>query len=424
MRRLKFITGAIVACTLSASALAGPTDAELADRIDAFNAWGESTSPQAVEQELPTKLRELTDSYPISELSAHQIGMLGLYILQDGRYIGDAMAAAEAQAQEDGADGAVGEVVAGWLWMRQQRVPPTADELLTVLNHEGLDEALASGRAHQVFEMAGIFAAYRPEPQVKPHLDALTALIGKIPSSGQYEPALLGAQLYDAVSKYVDDNAKKDAMKAQVIASLNAAKAELGDTEPRIAQAIDDTARKLSFIGGPAPALTFNWTSAGFEASNLEDLKGNVVVLDFWATWCGPCIAAFPKVRELVAHYEGYPVKVIGVTSIQGSHKGADGRRINTQGDPAREYELMAEYIDQKDITWPIAFSEQPVGNPDYFVQGIPHLAFIAPDGTIRYNGLNPHSLSKADEIAMIDGMLKEFGLPTPSEPAEGKPTD
>ncbi len=424
MRRLKFITGAVLACSLSMPAIAGPTDAELADRIDAFRAWGESTQPQTAQQEMPIKLRELTDAYPISELSAHQIGMMGLYILQDGRYIGDAMAVAEAQAREPGADGAVGEVVAAWLWMRQQRVPPEADELLTVLNHEGLDEAIASGRAHQVFEMAGIFATYRPETQVTPHLDKLVTLVGKIPANGKYEPALLGAQLYEAVAKYEDDNATKNAMKATVVASLDAAKAALGTSQPRIAQAIDDSSRRLSFIGGPAPALTFNWTSDGLDASTLEDLKGNVVVLDFWATWCGPCIAAFPKVRDLVAHYEGYPVKVIGVTSLQGSHKNPDGSRINTQGDPDREYALMKEYIGLKDITWPIAFSEQPVGNPEYFVQGIPHLAFIAPDGTIRYNGLNPHSLSKADELAMIDGMLEEFGLPTPSKAGVDTPTD
>ena len=148
-------------------------------------------------------------------------------------------------------------------------------------------------------------------------------------------------------------------------------------------------------------------------------------MLDFWATWCGPCIAAFPKVRELAAHYEGYPVTILGVTSLQGSHTFPDGSREDTSDNPQREFELMTGFMDQKDMTWPVAFTSQQVFNEDYFVEGIPHLAFIAPDGTVRHNGLNPHGLTKAEEIAMIDAMLKEFNLPTPGSengqpPAQG----
>ena len=55
-------------------------------------------------------------------------------------------------------------------------------------------------------------------------------------------------------------------------------------------------------------------------------MKGNVVVVDFWATWCGPCVGSFPQVKELVEYYKGYNVTVLGLTSPQGAVNFRDER--------------------------------------------------------------------------------------------------
>ncbi len=166
-------------------------------------------------------------------------------------------------------------------------------------------------------------------------------------------------------------------------------------------------------VGQPAPELDFTWSTREGLAK-LSDLKGKVVVLDFWATWCGPCIRSFPQVKELTAHYADSPVEVVGVTSLQGKVHGLQPTPINTEGDPAREHALMDDFIAAKDITWTIAFSEQEVFNPDYGVTGIPHMAIIAPDGTVRHSGLHP-AMPHAEKTAMIDAILREFELPVPS---------
>ena len=69
-------------------------------------------------------------------------------------------------------------------------------------------------------------------------------------------------------------------------------------------------------IGGEAPELGFLWTSQG-NYRKLSDLRGKIVVVDFWATWCGPCVRAFPNVRKLQERYKDYDVVIIGVTSVQ-----------------------------------------------------------------------------------------------------------
>ncbi len=118
--------------------------------------------------------------------------------------------------------------------------------------------------------------------------------------------------------------------------------------------------------------------------------------------------------REHVAHFKGSPVKFIGVTSIQGFVANM-GDRIDTEGHPEKEIELMPQFMKAKNMTWDVAISEEEVFNPAYGIEGIPYLAIIALVGTVRHAGLHPGDPS-ADVAGKIEAILREFNLPVPAK--------
>ncbi len=248
-----------------------------------------------------------------------------------------------------------------------------------------------------------------------PDLAAFDALRAKYKDTKTDEVAQIHYMQATLLGQVLDDTegAKKllNGLMTGFPGTPTAARAER--TIAALDQAAAAKSAQAALVGKPAPALNFKWSS-GAPLKTLADLKGKVVVLDFWATWCGPCISSFPQVRELTAHYKNSDVVVLGVTSIQGSVSNLGPSKIDTRNDPAREMALMTDFIKAKDITWTVAFSEEPVFNPAYGVTGIPHMAIIAPDGTVRHTGMHPAS-PHAEKVNKIDALLKEFGKPVPA---------
>jgi thiol-disulfide isomerase/thioredoxin len=297
------------------------------------------------------------------------------------------------------------------------------------VKHPGFKDLIKAGKGADGLQRLG----FVEDSVITSNKSALYALADVLPVTGTPQSA---RQLTAFFMNLVDvtpaeDKAAREPLRLKLIDRVKNAIASSSEGDGGAAmgkrleadlKSLESTLAKGEFIGNPAPELTFTWTSPDFKMGDkapvkLSDLKGKVVVLDFWATWCGPCVGSFPNVRDLAAHYKGHDVVILGVTSLQGNHvvwkDGRPSERVDTQDIAAKEYELMGTFMKDMDMTWPVAFSEQAVFNPEYGISGIPHVVILDVDGKVRFRGLHPASPAE-EKHSKIDALLKEAGRSVP----------
>lgn len=136
-----------------------------------------------------------------------------------------------------------------------------------------------------------------------------------------------------------------------------------------------------ALVGQAAPAFTLNTPSG--ESVSLESLKGSVVVLDFWATWCGPCVAALPKVDKLAKEHSD--VKFFAVNIRE-------------------PVEKVSKFMADKNLSLPVLMDSTAQAAKDYKAQAIPQTVVIGKDGVVKavFVGFNPETGEKALADAIV----------------------
>lgn len=130
----------------------------------------------------------------------------------------------------------------------------------------------------------------------------------------------------------------------------------------------------LALAGHPAKFEGELTTLDGKTLRFPDDAKGKVVVLDFWATWCGPCVASLPHIREIHEKFKDQGVWVIGVSCDKPMSKETPDDNRNK----------VAGFIKSKDLSWTQTYTgDWPQVAVKYGIASIPTVFVLGKDGHI-----------------------------------------
>ncbi|MCX8118216.1 MAG: TlpA family protein disulfide reductase [Desulfobacterota bacterium] len=113
-------------------------------------------------------------------------------------------------------------------------------------------------------------------------------------------------------------------------------------------------------------APNFSLRTLNGQQITLSDLKGKVVLLDFWATWCGPCRESIPHLVRLYRNYQEKGFELIGMSK-----------------DRSEDIEVVRKYVRTMEIPYPIILTPDEVARK-YRVTGLPTTVLIDRKGVIR----------------------------------------
>jgi thiol-disulfide isomerase/thioredoxin len=147
-----------------------------------------------------------------------------------------------------------------------------------------------------------------------------------------------------------------------------------------------DRQRALRYISQPARARMappFSVTTVDGQRVSMDDLAGKVVLLDFWATWCGPCREALPHMQQIAKKFQGQPLIVLSISLDNDEQKWKD-------------------FIAKNEMTW-LQYRDGGFTGPVskmFAVEAIPHTFTIDSDGVLQEEHIGD---------ASVEGKLKKL---------------
>jgi thiol-disulfide isomerase/thioredoxin len=130
----------------------------------------------------------------------------------------------------------------------------------------------------------------------------------------------------------------------------------------------------------------------------LSDLRGQVVLLDFWAPWCGPCISTFPTLRDWHQKYKDKGLVILGMTNYFGE---AEGREMT----PPEELDYYRRFKKKFRLPYGIAIENGSENDINYGIASIPTTFLIDRRGRVRFISLG----AGEDEAEEIESMIKRL---------------
>ena len=139
-----------------------------------------------------------------------------------------------------------------------------------------------------------------------------------------------------------------------------------------------------TLVGKPAPALQVTeWLG---KPNSLASLKGKVVLLDFWATWCKPCIEMYPEMRKWAAEFGPRGLVILAITNHE--------RQTSVQ---------VQRFVKRSKLPWTVGIDPKNMTQLAYGVSPIPHTFLIDRDGVVRLQHVG------GDDLKLIKAKIADL---------------
>lgn len=137
-----------------------------------------------------------------------------------------------------------------------------------------------------------------------------------------------------------------------------------------------------------SPIASFDLKNLNGETVRSKELAGKVVLLNFWATWCGPCKEEMPSLARLQAKFDPAQFQVVTITTD-----------IHPQG--------IQQFLDHLGIHLPVLFDESEDVSRSFMVRGLPTTFLITQDGHAIGRAVGPRSWDSEESVALVRHVLE-----------------
>lgn len=145
---------------------------------------------------------------------------------------------------------------------------------------------------------------------------------------------------------------------------------------------------KLSRLAAGTKAPSFKLPSLEGQEISSHMLAGKVVLLNFWATWCGPCKDEMPSLQRLQQQFDPRQFVVVAVTTD-----------LQLAG--------IKHFMRQAGLTFPTLLDEEKEVSGAFLVRGLPTTVLIGKDGTLVGRAVGPRAWDSPEAVALIKGLVE-----------------
>ncbi|MEP6836296.1 MAG: TlpA disulfide reductase family protein [Gemmatimonas sp.] len=144
-------------------------------------------------------------------------------------------------------------------------------------------------------------------------------------------------------------------------------------------------------IGSKAPVFKAATVDETPLVKTLKDYKGDVVLLNIWATTCPPCRQEMPSIDSLYQQYKGKGLRVVAIST-----------------DPPGMAQNIRDFVKQYKLSFDVLYDSVATINQQYQIYGYPYSFIISRDGVIHKKWVGPDDWNSADNRKLIEQLLAE----------------